>query len=337
MPLTTVRNLKVAALAGTAICLAPQAVAQDKLTITLDTPPTHVRNIWIGKFAKALTERSGGKMTVKIFDSGQLYSSRDAGKAVARGDVGMAIVAAPALGRIEANLNVLDLPIFNGMTQERMNAVVDGPLGRTLSGMVAKKMGVNVPGGWYVLGALNTYSTRTAIKSYGDLKGLRVRIPGSAGWIARYKALGAIAVSMPFSDVPLALQQGAVDAIVTSNVSILSAKLYESGLKYAFLNRVGIGYYVPIVSRGYWNRLSAKQQQLFRATWNEFVPGQRTAAASDQAKARAKLEALGMVFAEPTKEDTAKARKTLARLQAGLVKNLRISPEIRALAEKAAQ
>ena len=89
------RRLGLAALAVAASMGA--ALAQDKLTITLDTPPSHVRNIWVQKFADALEERSGGAMKSQIFSSGQLYSSRDAPKAVSRGDAGMAIVPTPTL------------------------------------------------------------------------------------------------------------------------------------------------------------------------------------------------------------------------------------------------
>lgn len=320
-----------------AIGIAMPVAAQDKLSITLDTPPGHVRNVWIGKFADALVERSDGELAVEIFDSGQLYSSRDAGKAVARGDAGMAIVATPALARIEANLNVLDLPMFNGMSAETKNGIIDGELGQLLSKMTAKKMGVVVPGGWYILGGLNTYATKTAVKSFSDLKGLQVRIPGAASWIAAYKVLGATPVSMPFSDVPLALQQGTVDAIVTSNVSILSAKLHESGLQYGFSNKIGIGYYMPIVSQTYWASLSIDQQNLFRTTWNEFVPAQRVAAVSQQGEAQAQLEAAGMVFFAPSSEDLAQANTQIRTLQDSLIADLNLSENVVSIAIKAVE
>ncbi len=328
-------RLGLAALAVTASM--GTALAQDKLTITLDTPPSHVRNIWVQKFADALEERSGGAMKSQIFSSGQLYSSRDAPKAVSRGDAGMAIVPTPTLAAIQSDLNVTDLPMFNGLSQEQMDRVVDGPLGQTLSEMTAEKIRVIVPGGWFVLGEDHTYSTTREINSFADLKGLQIRIPGAAGWIARYKQMGANPVNMPFTDVPLALQQGAVDAIVSTNSSIVSAKLHESGLKHAFLNRIGIGYYMPIVSREYWSSLSDDQQKLFRDTWNEFVAGQRAAALADQREARKTLEAAGMVFVEPTPEDMAQATATSAAIQDDLIRNLDISPEIVAMAREALQ
>lgn len=329
------RSLGSAAIvaAGTLGAVLP-AVAQDKLSITLDTPPNHVRNVWVQKFADALEDRSGGAMKSEIYSSGQLYSSRDAPKAVSRGDAGMAIVPTPTLAAIQPNLSVTDLPMFNGLTQDQMDVIVDGPLGQKLAELTAEKIRVIVPGGWFVLGEDHTYSTDSDIRTFADLKGLQIRIPGAAGWIARYKAMGANPVNMPFTDVPLALQQGAVDAIVSTNASIVSAKLNESGLKHAFLNRIGIGYYMPIVSQEYWSSLSEDQQKLFRDTWNEFVAGQRAAAKDDQQKARETLEAGGMIFVEPTPEDMERVTADTLAIQDDLIRNLDISPEIVALAKE---
>ncbi len=320
---------------GAMIGLSGQVMAAEKLSITLDTPPGHVRNVWIGKFADALQTRSNGEIEVEIFDSGQLYSSRDAGKAVARGDAGMAIVSTAALAQIEANLNALDLPMFSGMTTQQKNEVVDGPLGQELARMTADKMGVVVPGGWYILGALDTYSKDKVIASYSDLEDVQVRIPGSASWIAMFKSLGAAPVNLPFTDVPLALQQGTVDAMVSSNLSVISAKLHESGLKNAFVNNLGVGYYMPIVSLDFWDSLSAEQQTLFKATWGEFVQGQRDAAVASQIEARDTLQAAGMVFHSPTEADFAQTRATFMELQPGLIADLGISQDIMKLAEQA--
>lgn len=308
--------------------LAGDALAAQKLVITLDTPATHVRNVWVGKFAKALTERSNGALVVEIFDSGQLYSSRDESKAVARGDVGMAIISTGALSSVESSLSALDLPVFGGRRQDEMNAIVDGPLGKALAGKVEKKLKVVVPGGWYVLGEINSYSTKKPLKSYEDFKGMQVRTPGGAAYVARFQEWGATPLSMPFTDVPLALQQGTVDAIASSNASIVSAKLQETGLAHAFLNRVSIGYYMPIVSQSYWNSLAPAQQTLFAETWGEFVVGQRAAAAEQQQTARATLEAGGMTFVEPSEVETAANRERMMGLQDRLIPELGIPTDI---------
>lgn len=327
------RRLRNAALivAATVIAAGP-VLAGPHLTITLDTPPSHMRNVFVDRFAQALTERSNGDLTVQVFDSGQLYSSRDEARAVARGDVGMAVSSTAALSSIESNLVVLELPMFFGMTPDEKSAVIDGPLGQRLSEMTGERMGVVALTGWYILGEVNTYSTVTPLNSLEDLRGLQIRNPGGVGAVAYLTEVGATPVSMPFSDVPLALQQKTVDAILSSNASIVSASLHESGLRHAYINRVVVGYYMPIVSTAYWNQLSADQQQLFRDTWAEFVPDQRAAAARQQDEARVTLEAAGMVFVEQPAEEAEALRTRLEPAQDRLIAELGIAPDVLDLA-----
>lgn len=321
----------------TALLAAAPVLAEPTLTITLDTPPSHVRNIYVGHFAEALTERSGGALTVEIFDSGQLYSSRDAARAVARGDAGMAIVSTGSLSQVEPALNVLEFPMFSGLPVPQISEIVDGPLGQRLTDMLAERMGVVALPGWYVLGAINTYSTTRPLNSLQDLNGLQVRHPGGQGAIAYLEELGATPVSMPFTDVPMALQQGTVDAIVSSNASILSGSLHESGLGYAYLSNMLTGFYIPIVSQSYWDQLTEDQQTLFRATWAEFVPGQRDAALRQQDEARVALEAAGMVFVDQPPEEAAAMRERLSGAQERMIAELGLDEEFMTLARDAVQ
>lgn len=334
--MTHLRPLRGILLCAALIAPAP-AFAGPNLTITLDTPPSHVRNQFVARFAEALTERSGGELTVEIFDSGQLYSSRDSGRAVARGDVGMAIESTAPLSRVEQNLVVLEFPLFSGQPSDVMFRVVDGPLGQRLGEMVSERMGVVALTGWYMLGEINTYSTSTPLTSLESLRGLQVRHPGGVGAVAYLAETGANPVSMPFTDVPLALQQGAVDAIVSSNASIVSASLQDSGLRHAYLNRMLIGFYMPIVSTAYWSQLSPEQQQLFRDTWAEFVGPQREAAAEQQNEARVILEAAGMTFVDQPAEEAAALRERLLPAQERLIAELGISEEILTLARESVQ
>ena len=67
--LTTTGRAAVLAL-GTAL----PVFAADKLVITLDTPPGHIRTRMIKKFTETLGEKSNGALTFEVFDSNQLYS-----------------------------------------------------------------------------------------------------------------------------------------------------------------------------------------------------------------------------------------------------------------------
>ena len=334
---------KGAALRGLAAALVAAmltpaaALAADTLTITLDTPPTHQRTIMVRRFADLLVERSGGALTYELFDSGQLYNDRDAGRAVARGDADMSVLTTPALSRVEASLNVLDLPLLYGMTADQRAAMVDGPLGARLSQAVGDSLGVVVPGNWYVLGRVLYWTTTKPLTQFADFTGLQIRIPGGAANVERLASLGGNAVVMPFADTPLALQQGVVDGTMGSIETMVSQHMVDNGIRHGFWDQGIVGYLIPIVSQSYWSSLTAEEQALFTAVWNEVVPEQRSGILDNEAAGMATLQSQGVSFAEATAEDVAEARARMMERQAALVESLGIPADVMELAQAASQ
>ena len=62
---------------------------------------------------------------------------------------------------------------------------------------------------------------------------MKIRNSGGAGQAWRARFVGAIPNTTAWPNVPLALSQGTFDGLVSSNESLVSAKLWESGVKYA--------------------------------------------------------------------------------------------------------
>ena len=332
--LTTGRRILTSVAFGTLLSLGTtHSFAQEKLTISLETGPLHLQTRTIGHFASELEKRSGGALEVEVFDSAQLYNSRDVGKAVARGDVAMSVLTTPSLSRIEPNLNIFDLPLLNGLSTERRNEIVDGPLGQRLSELVGERMGVVVPGNWFLLGSVLYWSTGKPLTNFDEFAGLQVRIPGGAANAARLEVLGATAVVMPFADTPLALQQGVVDATMGSKETIVAQKLVDTGIRYGFWDQGIVGYLMPIVSQKYWNSLNEEQRTLFRDVWNEAVEMERKGVQEGDAEHQKTLEAQGVSFAEASDEEVAAVQGKLMAIQPALVEKLGIAPEIMALAE----
>lgn len=334
--LTSVRNL-IAASAATAVmaCIASIVVAQDKLIISTSTPPQQMRTLTMTRFAEELERRSGGVLKAQVFDSSQLYNARDVGKAVARGDVGMTTVPSPYLSRIEANINVLDLPILNGLSEKERSALLDGPLGQRLSEMLSDKMGVVVPGNWPILGRVMYWSTSKPLTNFEDLRGMQVRVPGGAAPVARVEAMGGVPVVMPGSDVALALQQGTVDANMGTIESVVQQKLTDVGVTHGFWDQGIVGFLIPIVSQKYWNSLSADQQVLFTQVWNESVETQRAEVIELDGDYRATLTGWGVKISDATISSAEFVGDEMMLMQAGLVDKLGISDEVMALAKAA--
>ncbi|MDZ7904786.1 MAG: TRAP transporter substrate-binding protein DctP [Cypionkella sp.] len=331
--LTAVRGASAALMMMSLISTGAEAA--ETLTITLDTPPTHQRTAMVKRFADLLVERSGGALTYELFDSGQLYNDRDAGRAVARGDADMSVLTTAALSRVEASLNVLDLPLLYGMTSDQRAAMVDGALGQRLSQAVGDSLEVVVPGNWFVLGRVFYWTTAKPLASFEDFTGLQIRIPGGAANVERLASLGGNAVVMPFADTPLALQQGVVDGTMGSIETMVSQHMVDNGIRHGFWDQGIVGYVIPIVGKSYWSSLTADEQALFTATWNEVVPEQRAGILDNEAAGMATLQGQGVSFAEATAEQVTAARARMLERQQALVDSLAIPADVMELAEAA--
>ncbi|MBX2883551.1 MAG: TRAP transporter substrate-binding protein DctP [Granulosicoccus sp.] len=308
------------------------AVSADKLVISTATPPQHMQTTTMRWFAEELKKRSGGKLKTEVFDSSQLYNARDVGKAVARGDVGMATVPSPYLSRVEANINVLDLPVLNGMSEEARASMLDGALGTMLNNKLNAKMGVVVPGNWPILGRVYYWSTDKPLTNFEEFKGMQVRIPGGAAPAARVEGMGGVPVVMPGSDMPLALQQGTVDATMASIESVVTQKLTDVGIKYGFWDQGIVGFLIPVVSQKYWDSLNKEEQSIFTEVWNEGVETQRKAAIALDGEYRDTLKALGVTISDATTADAEAMKNQMMPMQEKIIDKYKIAPEILDLA-----
>jgi TRAP-type C4-dicarboxylate transport system substrate-binding protein len=282
----------------------------------------------IGEFTETLSEKSGGDLTFEVFDSNQLYSARDAMKAVARGDAGMTILVTPYLSRVVSDYNVFDLPVLNGMSEAQRAKMLDEGLGEMLSAQAEEKLGIVIPGKYWSMGKVWLWSSDKKMDEFSDLKNMQVRIPGGAALVMRMDAIGASAVSMPGSDVPLALQQGTVDATMGGPDYIYNNKFWDAGVKHGFWDGGIIGFLAPMVNKDYWDSLTAEQQQLFRDTWDEVTAEQRAKVQAEEADFLAKLEGQGIKIVSATDEDVAQANAAMMEIQPAMIEKLEISPEV---------
>ena len=315
---------------------AQTAQAADKLVVSLDTPPTHYRTVVMQDFLAELEKASGGSMTYELFHSSQLYGVGDVARAVARGDVGLSVVASPFLSSVVADIGVLDLPVMNGLTADQRDAMIDGELGQTLSDELSDTLGVVVPGDWWQIGKI-VYFASKPLTTFDEFKGQQIRIPGAPAVVARVEAYGATGVPMPFTDTPLALQQGVITAVLATPDSIISSGLNDAGVKYAFWDYGIIGHSAPLVSKRYWDSLTEDEQTLFTTTWNTFTERQRMEVAENETADRDALAAVGVTWTDASEADLEAANAALMAIQDDLAKELGVSDEILAIAEAARQ
>jgi C4-dicarboxylate-binding protein DctP len=115
---------------------------------------------------------------------------------------------------------------------------------------------------------------------------------------------------------------------VSSNESLVSAKLWDAGVKYALEDHQFIAEYIPLVNQAFWEKLGPDLQKLMTDTWAQNVPTYRDNMAAAQLRARKTLEEHGIKFADPSPEQTAAERKRMIAEQDQVAKEIKISPEM---------
>ncbi|UEM19196.1 TRAP transporter substrate-binding protein DctP [Skermanella mucosa] len=304
------------------------AEAAEKLRISLDTNPSHVRNKGVELFVEALKRRVGDRMEIEVYPSAQLYRDRDVGRALRQGSVEMAVPGTWVLDGLVPAMAMTSLPAFYGIDEEATLTLMDGELGKRINERTEERMRVKVLGPWMNLGFSHFYSVSRPLRSHEDLRGLKIRISGGTSNAERVSGLGGTPNLIPWPDVPLALSSGVVDAISSTHESVASAKLWESGVRYAFEDNQWFGQYVPLVSQRFWNGLDGDLKTAMTESWAETIPQARAMAAEAQAHARELVIANGVEVVTAEEKALREQRARLLETQDRIVKEMNIDVDL---------
>lgn len=298
------------------------------LRCSLETAPTHKRNAVIRDYLANIESASGGQIKAQLFESGQLFPDLQVGKALLQDQIDMAVPGTWSLTGIVPDADFLQLPVLYGRSIEIVHRAADSGPGRLLAKQIEQRLSAHVIGPWLDLGFFNWYSTSKPLRSYADLKGLKIRNNGGAGQAWRTQFMGAISNTTPLPNVPLGLSQGTFDGLITTFETVASIQLWESGIRYALEDHQFIGEYVPIVSLAFWQKLTPDLRQLFTDLWQEKVAAYRAEMDSAQSRARALVEEHGVKIIAPSPEELSAMRKEMMAHQDEVARLSRISLEM---------
>jgi C4-dicarboxylate-binding protein DctP len=316
------------ALGATAGLRPARAAGTYHIRCSLDTAPTHMRNISLGDYLKKLEAGSGGRITSELFGAGALFADVNVTKALVQGQVEMACPGTWVMTGFVPDCDVVNLPVLYGQPIEMAERGIDGKTGAHIAEQIHAKLRVKVLGPWLTLGMQHWYSSKKPIHDFADLKGMKIRNAGGAALAWRTRFFEAIPNTTAWPDVPLSLSQGTFDGLMTTNESAFSAKLWEAGLKYSIQDHSNLNPYVPLVSDSFYSSLPADLQKLMVDLWAENIPTYRANMLAAQDKALATLREHGLEITTPSEAEVATVRKRMVPEQAQLVKDLKMSPEL---------
>ncbi len=175
-------------------------------------------------FADDVRQRTNGAVVIKVFASGELGSQNNILTGMQTGIVDLAAHTAGYVQTLVPRFTAIELPyIFPD--RHVAESVLDGPVGKQLFSDLPEKgiYGLSwIHWGWRPVTAVDRKAPNPT-----DLQGLKIRVQPGPVYVATYKALGAIPVTIDVSEVYVALSQRAVEAVEYPLMSVIAAKTYE--------------------------------------------------------------------------------------------------------------
>jgi tripartite ATP-independent transporter DctP family solute receptor len=245
---------------------------------------------------KELTEKyTNGDVKVTIFPNAVLGDERTLLERMKMGIVDAAIITNGPFVNFIPQFGVIDLP-FLFRSPEHAYAVLDGPVGDQLFAMAEKQGWKGLA--WAERGFRNLTNSKRPVNSPEDIKGLKIRVMQNEIYVDSFKALGANAVPMAWTEALTALQQHTIDGQENPLNVIVSFKLYESQ-KYMTITRHAYAPAPIMMSMMSWKKLSASQQQAVLKAAKEAAQFERDYDNSNEAGWLKELASKGMQISTP--------------------------------------
>lgn len=307
----------VLSLAGSALLTAAGlgatgSAAEAKTTLTFSTywPESYAYLIEpIRTFAACVADGTEGEVEIEIFHSGQLFSGSEEFGAVQRGDIDMSAPldlyhtgAMPLLG-------ISTLP-FLWASPARLQATLDAGLWdhgltkmlREDYDMVVLDVAVGDP--------YEIYSQGFAVHGPADMQGKKWGVSGTTASKA-VELMGGAPTTMGSGELYLALQRGTIDGATRPLLTGIGRRLYEV---VDHLTMTNMSYFTSmlIINEESWDGLGADAQEVMATCGDARSDDQLERLETFLEGAKAKFAEHGVEIYEPTDEEMAEFRSTMA-------------------------
>ena len=208
------------------------------------------------EFAKNVTEKSGGKLTIVTHPGGSLFKGGEIFRAVRTGQAQIGERFMSALGKEDPLLEVDSQPFLATSYDDAMK-LYKASKPEIVKGIDEKGLIFLYAVPWPAQGL---YSKK-AINSVGDLKGLKFRAYNSAT-IRIAELTGMAPTKIEAAEISQAFSTGAVESMITSPTTGKNSKIWENGVGYFYDIAAWFPKNMVIVNKDAWNKLDSATQKL---------------------------------------------------------------------------
>ena len=220
--------MKTGAAALALPAIGSSAFAQDKFVMKIahtegiGTPITNAFDAW----AKAMNEKSGGRIDAQHFPAAQLGGLAEALEGSRIGTIQATTAGPDSEEAIAPEIAAFGgAPGFIYKNEEHVDKVLQGELGQKCSDIARAKTGVEFVA--YGETGFRHILSKNPVTNLDGLKGLKIRVPQLRIWVDFWTLLGAAPTPLPYSEQYSALSTGIIDAIDSDVFSVVGFKFYE--------------------------------------------------------------------------------------------------------------
>ena len=263
-PAATARRRKLLLMLLCLGTLSRAGLAQSRHLLRISTPA--VPDDWHARMWNVLKDdldkSAPGQFEVQIHLNATLFKQGAEPVAMARGNLEMASLSAFDIAKIVPEFSIFTAGYVIRDPQHLMQ-VFQGPIGDELFRLVSQRMDITVLAPlYYGTRQINLRELRQ-VNVPADLKGVKLRMPGSKEWLFLGSALGATPAPLAFAEVYLGLKTGTIDGQDNPLPTMRSAKFHEVTKQLVLTGHLVDSLFIGVANK-LWNRLTPQQQARLR-------------------------------------------------------------------------
>ena len=282
-------------------------IKERNIKVGIGLSADHPQGQAVTRFAELVSQRSDGKIKVKLFAGGLLGNDVSMVSSLQGGTQEMTIPDTSTLVGIAGlkEFGLINLPfLFNSSSEA--DTLLDGPFGQKLMAKLPEKGLIGL--GFWENGFRQISNNRRPITKAEDIQGLKLRVIQNPLFIDTFKTLGANALPMPFPEVYTALETGTVDGQENPMATLVASKFYEVQ-KHAVVSNHIYSVWAFLMSKKFWDKLTPDEQKLLTEAANEATAFERQTIRAFDATALEEIKSKGVEVTTLSDEETAKLRE----------------------------
>ena len=302
---------KIAVAAALVVSGAAHAQFQDRaIRASLSLGKDHSLGQGLNKIVACAAQKTGGKMKITPYFDSQLGGDGPALQQLRSGTLEMVVAATASTTAILPASGIFDLP-FLIANEKEADALLDGKAGELLASKMPA-VGL-VPLGYWEYGYRQTTNSKRPITKLEDLSGVKMRVMPNPVMVDAFKTMGAVALSMPITDLYTAMESKAVDGQENPFSTIELNKFYEVQ-KFMSLTKHMYNPVIVFYSKQLFDKLTPQEQAVLKTCTTETRGEQRLINRAQNLASLTHLKEKGMQINELPASELARMRTSMQPL-----------------------